>query len=63
MDCHVGQSVSQSVGRGRCGRVSCSMLSGLFGPMGLLRGGPWSEASDEDEVVDWELRWSRREWK
>lgn len=40
---------------GRWGRVSCSMLSGLFGPIGLFRGGPCNEASEGDEVVDWEL--------
>ena len=35
-----------------CGRVSCSMLSGLLGPIGLLRGGPLRAASDEDDDAD-----------
>lgn len=36
---------------GRWGRVNCSILSGLFGPMGLLRGGQDREAREEEDVM------------
>lgn len=36
---------------GRWGRVSCSILSGLFGPIGLLRGGHKEAREEEDEVI------------
>lgn len=39
---------------GQWGRVNCSMLNGLFGPIGEFRGGQDSEAKLDGDETGWE---------